>query len=620
MDMKRANTTFLKSLLFGLLAVAFLSGSANAWWNDEWTIRKKVTLDTTDKGVALPDATGTVPVLIRLHDGNFKFDNAKEDGSDLRFVAADDKTLLTFHIEKWDALMGEAFVWMKLPDVKPGAQTTFWLYYGNSGPKAVKVDDVKGTYDAETALVYHFSEHGTPVIDSSASGANAQGTGVAADSSMIGTGLRLDGKTALTVPTAPSLFWGDGAAMTWSAWIKSAAPQPNAVIYIRREDRKAFIIGADNGIPYVEVTAANGATQRSPAGAVVPPNSWHHLAVVASGSKITLYLDGESYSTLPASLPGMNSAAMIGGDVEAGSSDAAAGEAGFKGEIDELEISKTARSAGFIKLAATTQGGSDKTADALAFGEEEQTSSVFSGGYFGVIIKNLSVDGWVVIGILAVMACISWYVMVTKVSYLNAIGVGNALFLKEWQHMAADLTVLDDPDSDAARNIGAGAGKADQRSIRRSPIYHIYHIGVDEIHKRMAADKCEEKRKGLSGRSIQAIRASLDGGLVRETQRINNKIVLLTICISGGPFLGLLGTVVGVMITFAAVAAAGEVNVNAIAPGIAAALLATVAGLAVAIPSLFGYNYILTRVKETTSDMHVFIDEFVTRMAEFYRE
>jgi len=61
-------------------------------------------------------------------------------------------------------------------------------------------------------------------------------------------------------------------------------------------------------------------------------------------------------------------------------------------------------------------------------------------------------------------------------------------------------------------------------------------------------------------------------------------MVMLTIAISGGPFLGLLGTVIGVMITFAAIAAAGDVNVNAIAPGIAAALAATVAGLAVAIP------------------------------------
>jgi biopolymer transport protein ExbB len=95
-------------------------------------------------------------------------------------------------------------------------------------------------------------------------------------------------------------------------------------------------------------------------------------------------------------------------------------------------------------------------------------------------------------------------------------------------------------------------------------------------------------------------------------------MVLLTIAISGGPFLGLLGTVVGVMITFAAVAQAGDVNVNAIAPGIAAALAATVAGLAVAIPALFGYNYLVTRIKMTTSDMQVFIDEFITRLAEFY--
>jgi len=226
----------------------------------------------------------------------------------------------------------------------------------------------------------------------------------------------------------------------------------------------------------------------------------------------------------------------------------------------------------------------------------------------------------VVIGLLAVMACLSWYVMVTKVAYLNAVSVGNALFTKAWNQIASDLTVLDTPDADASHNIAEGLGKADQRAIRHAPLYRIYHSGVEEIRHRIAAEQCGEERRGLSGRSIQAIRATLDGKLVRETQRINSKIVLLTICISGGPFLGLLGTVVGVMITFAAVAAAGEVNVSAIAPGIAAALLATVAGLAVAIPSLFGYNYILTRIKETTSDMHVFIDEFVTRMAEFYLE
>ena len=93
-------------------------------------------------------------------------------------------------------------------------------------------------------------------------------------------------------------------------------------------------------------------------------------------------------------------------------------------------------------------------------------------------------------------------------------------------------------------------------------------------------------------------------------------LVLLTIAISGGPFIGLLGTVIGVMITFAGVAAAGDVNINAIAPGISAALAATVAGLGVAIPALFGYNYLVTRNKDTSAQMYVFVDSLVTRMAE----
>jgi biopolymer transport protein ExbB len=120
----------------------------------------------------------------------------------------------------------------------------------------------------------------------------------------------------------------------------------------------------------------------------------------------------------------------------------------------------------------------------------------------------------------------------------------------------------------------------------------------------------------MSAASLSAIRASVDACVVREVQRLNNQMVVLTIAIAGGPFLGLLGTVVGVMITFAAIAAAGDVNVNAIAPGIAAALVATVAGLAVAIPALFGYNYLTGRINALTADMQVFVDELTTRFAE----
>jgi biopolymer transport protein ExbB len=138
---------------------------------------------------------------------------------------------------------------------------------------------------------------------------------------------------------------------------------------------------------------------------------------------------------------------------------------------------------------------------------------------------------------------------------------------------------------------------------------------MGEVRDRIALGRIDAEGR-LPMQSLAAIRSSLDGALARENQRLNTLMVLLTIAISGGPFLGLLGTVVGVMITFAAIAAAGDVNINAIAPGISAALLATVAGLAVAIPALFAYNYFTVRIRDTYVDMQVFIDELITRVGE----
>src|SRR4029450_5694590 len=132
-----------------------------------------------------------------------------------------------------------------------------------------------------------------------------------------------------------------------------------------------------------------------------------------------------------------------------------------------------------------------------------------------------------------------------------------------------------------------------------------YDSGMRETMKRLEGQAAgADRARILSAQSIEAIRATMDASLVRMSQRLGSQMVLLTISISGGPFLGLLGTVVGVMITFAAIAATGDANVHAIAPGIAAALLATVAGLAVAIPALFAYNYLLTRIKAATRDLN----------------
>jgi biopolymer transport protein ExbB len=237
-------------------------------------------------------------------------------------------------------------------------------------------------------------------------------------------------------------------------------------------------------------------------------------------------------------------------------------------------------------------------------------------GHFGVILKSVTLDGWVVIAMLAVMAVISWVVMIDKNSLLNRSANGNRLFLKHFRQTAGDLDSLLQLDREQAdASFTAGVGAKEGKAIQASPLYRLLHLGAQEIRQRFSANGSS---RTLSPQAIEAIRAVLDSGFVQETQRLNRMIVMLTIAISGGPFLGLLGTVIGVMITFAAIAATGDVNVNAIAPGIAAALVATVAGLAVAIPALFGYNYLLARIKDVTSEMQVFIDEFITKTAESY--
>jgi biopolymer transport protein ExbB len=606
-------TQILRFIHLGCFLLLF-GGRVHAatWWNKDWPLRKQLTVDTTASGVAISDAIGKAAVLVRLHEGNYRFAAGKEDGSDLRFVAADDKTLLPFHVERYDSTLYEAFVWVQLPDIKSSAQTSFWLYYGNAA--AERVDDPKGTYDAGTVLVYHFAENAAAASDSSVGGNKAQNAGTSVAGSLIGGGLRLGGSSAVTIPVSPSLLWTEGGLLTWSAWIKPTALRENGVLFSRREGDRTFLIGESNGAPFVEV---NG--QRSAGGAPMVVNIWRHLAVVAEGAKVTLLLDGQAYGSLDVALPAMNSPSTLGGDVATDGS-ASNPENAFSGEIDQLEISKSARSGGFLKFVTANQSGTPQAEKILVLGADEGGAG---GGHsaalehvmlFGDIARNMMFDGWIAVGVCVIMILFGWTVAIRKFNYLNSIQQGSDAFLKQWAHISSDLTVLDHQDEESIRNLGGNVDKKTLRNLHRSPLYHLYHIGSEEIRARLQRDPS----KGLSARSIQAIRASLESGLVRENQRMNSGLIFLTISIAGGPYVGLLGTVVGVMITFAIIAKSGEVDVNSIAPGIASALLATVAGLVVAIPALFIYSYLNSRIKDLIASMQVFIDEFIARMAEFY--
>ncbi|MFZ4595328.1 MAG: DUF2341 domain-containing protein, partial [Verrucomicrobiaceae bacterium] len=405
-----APTPSLRCLLLTACCALFtLNGFAEekSWWKPDWTIRKKITLDTSDKGAAITDAIGTTTVLVRLHEGNFQFGMAKEDGSDIRCVTEDDKTELATHLERYDSLMNEAFLWVKVPDVKPGAQVAFWLYYGNTAGELTKPADAKERYDADTTLVYHFSENNSAPTDASGNGNAADKAGTPVAGAQIGGGLRLTGQNTVTTAATPALQWVQGGNLTWSGWVKHTVLGPNAILFSRREGGNAFIIGANDGVPYVELNSGSGA-QRTPAGQPLPVNMWKHLAVVVSGSQTTLYVDGELYGSVAAGLPALNSPCLTGKDT-AGPNPTAAG---FVGELDEMQIAKVARSAGFVKAAYISQSGVDKAAKLITETADEQAGAHehdIIQEHVDLIVdisKSLTIDGWAVIIACTILALI----------------------------------------------------------------------------------------------------------------------------------------------------------------------------------------------------------------------
>ena len=584
----------------------------HAAWSDDWSGQKKINLNSAESGADLKEDLLQVPVLVRLHTGNFPhFLDAKEDGSDVRFFAADEKTPLPYHLEKFDTLNELALIWVQVPKLTAATQSDFiWMKYGN--PAAASGEDAKAVYDANYAAVYHFEAPGVPKDQTANANNAASSTAEHRPASLIGAGAGFNGTQKIVIPASASLKFGGDTGFTFSTWVKIAAPQRDAVLFARQDGGEGVSVHIDQTKVYARITRG-GKTQDTARSGELIAGTWHHLALTG-GARLLVYIDGREVAALDAATP------ALAGDTTLGAS--ASGANFFSGEIDEVQLSNNARSADWIKAAAKGQGADAKLVSPGEDAQEEAGST----SHFGTILRSVTVDGWVVIAMLVVMAFVSWWVMANKFLTLRVILKDNRKFVQAFQKLSRDPGALDQ-DNDQDKDAKGEAEKSDfERALsgahdhfQSSPIYRVYHVGVQELkHRFGATDTRVVRGMTLTPQAIDAIRASLDAAQVRENQKLNSLLVLLTIAISGGPFLGLLGTVVGVMITFAAIAASGDININAIAPGIAAALVATVAGLVVAIPALFGYNYIVSQVKNVSADMQVFIDEFISKIAEQY--
>ena len=118
----------------------------------------------------------------------------------------------------------------------------------------------------------------------------------------------------------------------------------------------------------------------------------------------------------------------------------------------------------------------------------------------------------------------------------------------------------------------------------------------------------------LTAAQLNAVEAVLENAVSTQIRFAETRIGFLATMVSLSPFLGLFGTVWGVMMAFSGIAAAGKADFTALAPGVAGALLTTVAGLFVAIPSLVGYNLLNGSIRELTTDMDNFVEGFMAKL------
>lgn len=574
-------------LLHRIAAIFLVAASAlpiAAQAADEWARSRKLSIDTSATGANLDAPVNQLPLLLRLHTGNFAFSEAKPDGSDLRFFAADGKTPLKFHIERYDSTNELGVVWVQVPVLQPASKAnSVVVRWGNPG--AAAAGDSKGTYDASQIFVLNFSDQGG-VMDATANANNAR------DSSakplafgLAGGAAGFDGNASVVLPASASLKLAAADGLTFTAWVKATAPGKGSLFTLGAGTSALVVELADGGFAALRM-GGKSVLAKSPLKAA----EWQHLAVTYAGGKAQFFVNGVPAGEGDLVMPDASGDATIG--------------SGFRGELDGVTLARGARSPAYLKALFASQSADTPM---MSFVDEAEQDS--GPSYMTILLSAVTIDGWIVIGILGLMAVVSFWVMLTKTIALSQAEKANALFLDVFKDNSQALL---DPANKAVRELDG------MKAIQASSIYKLYKVGLHEIAQRFEKQAKANLPHNLSGPALESIRASLDATILRGNQKFNQGMVALTISISGGPFLGLLGTVVGVMITFAAIAAAGDVNVNAIAPGIAAALVATVAGLAVAIPALFAYNWFAIKIKNISADTQVFADEFLTKSAELH--
>ena len=204
-----------------------------------------------------------------------------------------------------------------------------------------------------------------------------------------------------------------------------------------------------------------------------------------------------------------------------------------------------------------------------------------------------------VLVLLALLSLYSWTVIFAKWWQFRGVSKAIGEFIREFQkvHRLEHVTAM-------ARRSKAGPLT---RLVTRA------HEFLGHAPK-PAADAPMPAPAALTGSQVEALRLVLDAEVTGERDRLSGFIPTLATIGSVSPLIGLLGTVLGVIEAFIGIATQGSGNIGAVAPGVAEALVATAAALAVAIPAVFGYNYFASRLQRIESALDAFSTEILAMM------
>jgi biopolymer transport protein ExbB/TolQ len=237
--------------------------------------------------------------------------------------------------------------------------------------------------------------------------------------------------------------------------------------------------------------------------------------------------------------------------------------------------------------------------------------------------KHLTPEGFFTICALLVVSVFSWTVIISKARQLIRAKKATKKFYEAYRATRDPLQIF-----------------RKKEEFDGSPAYELYVTGAEEIDYHLKNNPVEitevKSTSNASGTfaetdmlarsisvkvsqtSFETVQVALERAASTEALSLEKGMIILSTAVAGGPFIGLFGTVWGVMETFSGIGVAGAATLNAMAPGVAAALLATVAGLFVAIPAMFAYNYMVTMIRGITQELDGFSAEYATSLEHKY--